>query len=79
MELLSHDLSFLSKFQSKNSKEASGSIIASQETVEILASLEQVQPLIKLISNPGTSEDETCVLYMDSEELAKQVLHFVNE
>ena len=35
--------------------------------------MDQVQPLIKLVSNSGTNVDETCVLYMDSQELAKQV------
>ena len=39
--------------------------------------MDQVQPLIKLVSNSGTNVDETCVLYMDSQELAKQVKKYL--
>ena len=41
--------------------------------MDILASMDQMKPLIKLVSNSGTNVDESCVLYMDSQELAKQV------
>ena len=54
-------------------KEGKENIVASQEALEIVPTVDQTQPVIEIVPNPNTAGDETCVLYMDSDELARQV------
>ena len=54
-------------------KEGGRNITRSQETLEIMASVDHNQPVINILPNSTSGEGETCVLYMDSDEFARQV------